>query len=179
MIKFLARRAANAMERKYNYDSTYLREVADVSRGGALRLSLLSLLSGYDKGAPVDLWAGAAVASTREGDCGPCLQLVIDMALEKGANPGCLRAALQQDFDAARLTGLGFRFAQAAIADGSELDSLREEIIGQYGEQAVISLSITAATSRSWPVVKRGLGHGRACQAVEIDNTKIELITAG
>lgn len=176
MIRYLANRMADAMQSRYDYDGTYLREVASVSSGGALRLGLfLPMLSGYSAGCPVDLWAGAAVASTREGDCGPCLQLVIDMAIERGANPDALCTTLQGHPEAAGLTGLGFRFALAAITDDESLEDLRTEIRRSFSEKAVISLSITAATGRAWPVIKRGLGHGHLCQSVRIDRKTVDL----
>ena len=177
MIKYLVNRAADTMRRRYNYDATYLREVADVSGGGALRIGLLlPMLSGYRAGCPVDLWAGAAIASTREGDCGPCLQLVIDMAIESGANPDGLRTALQGDPAAAGDTGLGFRFALAAINDDENLEELRSEIRRKFSDRALVSLSITAATGRTWPVIKRGLGHGHLCQSVRIDQKPVNLV---
>lgn len=176
MIRYIANRMADAMQARYDYDGSYLREVADVSSGGALRLGvLLPLLSGFRAGCPVDLWAGAAVASTREGDCGPCLQLVVDMAIERGANAGDLRTALEGDHAAAGLAGLGYRFALAAIADNDTLETLRREVRERFGEKAVVSLAITAATGRAWPVIKRGLGHGKVCQAVEIERQTLRL----
>ena len=176
MMTTLAKRAARAMDRRYGYDASYLPEVATVSAGGALRLSVfLPLLSGYRAGAPVDLWAGAVIASTRDGDCGPCLQLVIDMALEQGANPAALRDALEGRLHEAGITGLGYRFGLAAISGAEDLPSLRQRIRDEFSEQALVSLSITAATGRAWPVVKRGLGHGMACTAVSIDHQRLSL----
>jgi len=177
IIRYLANRAANAMERSVNYDATYLREVAATSEGAALRLGLLPQLSQYRDGAPIDLWAGAAVASTRDGDCGPCLQLVVDMATNQGANAGALEQALKGNWSAAGQTGLGFRFAEAAISGNGELDALRDEIEHEFGKRAVVSLSISSATARCWPVIKRGLGHGKVCQAVKIGDSVVNLKT--
>ncbi|NND67702.1 MAG: hypothetical protein HKN19_08955 [Halioglobus sp.] len=135
---------------------------------------LLPLLSGYRGDAPIDLVAGAAVASTREGDCGPCLQLAVDMALEEGAHPENLHRALAGDLAGAGDTGLGYRFARAAIEDGAELALLREEIVASHGESAVVALSLAAATGRTWPVIKRGLGHGQACRLVTVGDVTVE-----
>lgn len=180
MIRYLANCAADLMQRRYEYDGSYLREVAQVSRGGALRLGvMLPLLSGYRSGVPVDLWAGAAVASTRDGDCGPCLQLVVNMALEQGADAQALRAILQGSQEETGVTGLGYRFALAAINDGPELDTLRGVIGERYGERALVSLSIAAATGRAWPVIKRGLGHGQVCRAVTVAGQNVDLAASG
>jgi len=174
MLRFLVRRVVAAMRKRYDYDGSYLDEVAAVSSGGALRLMLLPLLSQYRGSAPIDLAAGAAVASTREGDCGPCLQLAVDMALEEGASPDDLRRALAGDTAGAGDVGLGYRFARAAIEDGAELADLRSEVITRHGEGAVVALSLAAATGRTWPVIKRGLGHGQACRLVTVGEVAVE-----
>lgn len=175
MIRFFTRRAAAQMQQRYDYDADYLNDVADASGGAALRLGLLPLFSQYSAGVPADLWAGTAVGSTLDGDCGPCLQLVVNVALEREVSAEALRAALSGDWDSAGNVGLGMRFARAAINDSPELDALREEIAGQFGEQAVVTLSIVAATGRSWPVIKRGLGHGKVCQQVRIDEVVVKI----
>lgn len=176
MLRFMVRRVVTAMRKRYGYDGSYMEEVAAVSSGGALRLMLLPLLSQYRGSAPIDLVAGAAVASTREGDCGPCLQLAVDMALEQGACADGLRRALAGDPAGAGDTGLGFRFARAAIEDGAVLAQLREEIVARYGESAVVALSLAAATGRTWPVIKRALGHGQACRRITVGDVVVEAV---
>lgn len=175
MIGFFTRRGVAQMQRRYDYDASYLNDVAQVSGGAAVRLGMLPLLSQYSAGVPADLWAGTAVGSTLDGDCGPCLQLVVNVARERGVAARELRAALNGDWEAARNVGLGMRFAQAAIQDGSELEALRDEIAQQFGERAVATLAIVAATGRAWPVIKRGLGHGKVCQSVRIDDLDVQI----
>lgn len=175
MIKYVTAKVANAMQRRYNYDASYMREVAAVSSGGAVRLGLLPLFSQYSAGVPAALWAGTAIGSTLDGDCGPCAQLVVDTALERGVPAELLRAGLAGDWPNAGLVGLGMRFARASISDSPELDEVREEIRDQFGDRAIVTLSIAAATGRSWPVIKRGLGHGKICQSLRINDVNVDL----
>lgn len=173
MIRFFTRRAAAQMQQRYNYDADYLNHVAEASPGAAVRLGMLPLFSQYSAGVPADLWAGAAVGSTLDGDCGPCLQLVVNVARERDVDADQLSAALGQDWSSAGNVGLGMRFAQAAINDTLELELIRSEIAEKFGEKAVVTLSIVAATGRTWPVIKRGLGHGNVCQSVRVDGVEV------
>lgn len=168
MLKWILHLLTRKMERTYSYDSTYLHEIIDASTGAALRFSALPLMSQYRGGAPAELWAGAALGSSLEGDCGPCVQLTVDHALEAGVEPDLLRACLQRDFGAAGITGLGFRFAEAAIAGDPAVDTLRAEIENNFGKTAVLSVAYATATSRAYPVLKRALGHGLACQHINL-----------
>jgi hypothetical protein len=174
MLKRILHRLAAKMERAYDYDNTYMHEMIDVSTGAALRFSALPLMSQYRGDAPAELWAGAALASSLDGDCGPCAQLTVDYALEAGVRPELLRACLRRDFEAAGLTGLGFRFAEAAIADDLAAHELRDEIEQNFGKSAVLAVAFATATSRAYPVLKRALGHGQACRQIALGAGPLE-----
>lgn len=167
MIRWLLHKMTRGFEARYQYNGDYMHEVYDISTIAGLRLSMLPVLSQY-RGPNIDIWAGAALASTLDGDCGPCAQLVVNMALEAGANPEHLSQCVQGDAASAEAVGLGFRFAKAAINDLIETDDLREEIITGYGKEASLAAAFTAATSRAYPVLKRALGKGSACTALNI-----------
>ena len=168
MIKLILHHFTRKMERRFNYDARYLHSIIDDSLAAALRLSVLPCLSQYDGGGHHTLWAGAALASTLDGDCGPCAQLIIDTALQKGVSEHVLRACLKRDFEQAGVAGLGFRYAQAAISGDPVADDLRKEIEAAHGKNAVLAAAYAAATGRAWPVLKRAMGHGTACQRLTI-----------
>ena len=174
MLKWLLHRAFDRFAKVADYDTTYLHELTDVSSSAAVRYLGLPMLSQMSDPAP-EVWAGAALASVLEGDCGPCVQLVVNGALRADQDPEKISACLGRDFEAAGDMGLGFRFAEAAISDGQDLPALREEIIEKYGEKAVISASYAAATCRAYPVMKRGLGHGQICQAVDVNGLRVQV----
>lgn len=174
MLDWLIHKAISSWSRSYNYDATYLHEIADVSSAAALRFMGLPLLSQMQQPSPA-LWAGAALGSVLDGDCGPCAQLIVDDAVRAGVDTGLLHACLAGRYDEAGPVGLGFRFAVAAMADTSDLDSTREEIERTYGQLAVISVSYAAASCRAYPVLKRGLGHGALCQKIELDGASLNV----
>lgn len=175
MIKFLLHRATRNMERQWNYDCSYMHEIIDVSAAAGLRLGLLPLFSQYRGDAPAELWSGAVLASTLDGDCGPCAQLIVDMALSLGVPANALRAAIAGNAEAAGTVGLGYRFAQAAICDAPEAATLRDEIAAEYGERAVVACAFAAASGRVYPVLKRALGHGAACRRLDFGGQAMEL----
>ena len=168
MLKWILHRMTRKFERAYDYDGTYMHEIIDSSAGAGLRLSALPFISGYRDGAPAELWAGAALASTLDGDCGPCAQLTVDFAIEAGVHPAALRACLAGEYEKADLAGLGFRFARAAISDDPETDTLRSEIVRRFGQRALVAVSFATASARAYPVLKRAMGHGAACRRLEV-----------
>ena len=74
MIKWMLHAMARRMTEETGYDNTYLHEIIDTSTSAALKFLGLPMLS-QTKGPNVELWAGAALGSVLDGDCGPCAQL--------------------------------------------------------------------------------------------------------
>ncbi len=176
MIRHLLKRAIRRFGDRYGNDTGYMTHVTDISTSAGVRLSLLPLYTQFR--GPVaarDVWAGAVLGSTLEGDCGPCVQLVVDMAQEAGVAGRDLALCLQGRLEEAGDAGLGVRFALAAIADGPDLDALREQIARRFGEEAVIACAFAASGGRIYPVLKRGFGYGKTCARVQIGGEMIGL----
>ena len=71
--------------------------------------------------------------------------------------------------------GLGFRFAEAAIKADPMADKFRSEIAREFGEKCALSCAFAAASGRIYPVLKRGMGHGQACQRLDFGDTIVTL----
>ncbi|MFN3214085.1 MAG: hypothetical protein ACE37M_13355 [Henriciella sp.] len=173
MIKWILRRGARAFGRAYDYDVGYMLDVINTSAGAGLRLSGFPMISQYR--GPKDaklVWVGAIFASTLEGDCGPCAQLVVDMALRAGADPADLQSCFEGDPQRAGDVGLGFQFAMAAIGGDLNVEDFQRQIEAKHGRRGLIAASFAAGSGRFYPVFKRGLGYGHACQQICFDNIK-------
>ena len=170
MIRWFLNQQMKAYEREFNYDMSYARDVLDTGLGAFWTFSRILSISSYRKDAPLDAWYAAKIAATIAADCGPCTQLVVDMAARDGVNTTNLRAILANDEQAMTPdAALGFRFAQAVIArDLPKADTLRAEVTRRWGRRGLVSLALTMAASRVFPDVKYVLGHGHACTLVRL-----------
>ncbi len=175
MIKLILGKLLRNFGRSHAYDITYMLEVNDIWPGAALRYLGLGAVSQM-KGPVPEVWAGAALASTLDGDCGPCAQLIVEMAVKAGVSEAQIAACLARDLEAAGPAGLGFRFAEAAISGDIQADALRDEIRAVHGEKAVIACAYAAASGRAYPVMKRALGHGMACQKIALGDRQLAIV---
>lgn len=174
MIRSILHKGTRTFERRFGYDASYQHEIIDIDPRAGARLAGFQMLSNYRGPASArDIVLGAFIGSTIEGDCGPCAQLTVDMALAAGADPHAVRACLAGQ-DAGDLT-VGYRFAQAAIAGGANLDALRDRIRAAHGPRAVVAATFAAAFGRTYPVLKRGMGHGQACQRLKVGDMAVDM----
>ena len=173
MLKSWLHRYTRKFERRYNYDAIYLHDMADISPTSFLRFAVMQTAGGaWQSDAPLKPWCAAAIAGALIEDCGPCVQIAADMAVEAGM-PGDVIAALLSGKPTDADAQLGFDYARALLKASPELDALRDQIESKWGKRAVLAISLRAMTSRNFPVLKRALGHAKMCQRVRIGNDDV------
>jgi hypothetical protein len=169
MLNRLIARRLEAFERAFRYDASYLHEILEVSRRAFVRVARLQGMAAHREGIPAAPWYAAKLVATLHEDCGPCTQLVADMALRAGVAPALVSAVVggrEEAMDAE--VRLAHRFARAVLARDPAADDLREEVIQRWGRPGLVSLALGITVSRMYPTLKYALGHGRACSAVRI-----------
>ena len=175
MFKFLLHRVVTRMERRYDYDATYLHELVDTSTAGAVRYFTAQAYGRWQGPVPRDAWHAAAIGAALVEDCGPCVQIAADRAVEAGM-PGATIKALLSDEPADTDAKLGFDFARALLTAADDLDSLREAVDARWGRRGIVALATMAMYSRNFPVLKRALGHARTCQRVRVAGAEIAVV---
>lgn len=172
MLKWFLHRYLRGVEKRYGYDATYMHELTDLSTGAFRRFMKMQLAGRWRGGAPRDAWFASGIAGALVEDCGPCVQIASDMAMEGGMKGEVICALLcgtATDGDAQ----LGFDYGRALLLGSENLDALRETIAGKWGRKALIGMSLAAMTSRNYPVLKRAMGHAKTCQRVRIGTADI------
>jgi len=178
VLKALLHAITGRFAKRYDYDVSYMRDLIDTDPAAFFAFSKVQGLAGYRKGPPEAVVAAALVGTLAE-DCGPCTQIVVRMAEEKGVSPKVLKAVLEGDEagmgpDAA----LAWRFARASLArDMNAADPLRDEIVERWGGKALASIALAIASARVYPTVKYALGHGKTCSKVMVKGEAVAPVT--
>jgi hypothetical protein len=169
MIRWFLRRQMAAFERTWNYDTSYMLEVIDADPRALIAFSKVLPMANYHKDVPLPSYYAAKIVGAMTEDCGPCTQLVIDMAQRAGVDPAILRALVARDVTAMPFeVALAVRFAEASLHRAPEVDDLREEIVRRFGKRGLVSLAFAITAARIFPTLKYALGHGRACTRLTI-----------
>jgi hypothetical protein len=172
MLKWFTHRYIRGMEKRYGYDATYMHEFVDASFTGFRRFMKMQAAGSWRGDAPANAWWAAGIAGALVEDCGPCVQIGTDMAVEAGMSGEIVKALLSgtpTDADAQ----LGFDYGRALLNGSDRLDDLREQIERKWGKSALTAISLQAMTTRNYPVMKRALGHAKTCQRVRVGNVDI------
>ena len=169
MIKWFMRRQLAAFERNWNYDAPYLRDLVEADPRAAMAFAKVTGLSTYRKDVPPAAYFAAKIIATMAEDCGPCTQLMVDMAERAGVDAITLRSIITGDVenmpeDAALAAG----FADASLRHAPEAEAMREEIVRRWGPRALVSLTFALVAARIFPTARYAMGHGQSCMRITV-----------
>jgi hypothetical protein len=173
IARFLCQKI-EVFENKYDYDASYLRELLKLSGSAFWRFTLIAVAAHFRKNVPLAAWYAARIIASRGENCGPCTQLVIDMARAARVEDSVLQAILQDDLSAmGDDAALAYRYARAAVAHRPDIGLLCDEVRVRWGSPALASLAFAATTSRLFPMLKYALGHGQRCERITVGGRTI------
>jgi len=151
-----------------NMDYAY--HLRDVAPGRLWRFSMIRVVEGGRKVTPPAIYHAAGMAAAMVEDCGPCVQIHVNLALKDRVDAEVLRALAARRLDRVPAeVALAFSYGDA-VSRGIMADEMRDEIRAKWGELGLIELAFTIATARFYPALKRGMGYAHACERVVIDN---------
>ncbi|WP_339735977.1 carboxymuconolactone decarboxylase family protein [uncultured Gimesia sp.] len=155
-------------ETRYQYDSTYLRELLVESPDGYAKFVAFKPLACHQEQLDPETYWIAKLAAMQVEDCGECLQLNVRFALESHVSREIIEAVLQGgDGLSEELRDL-YDFA-VQVASSSEIDSaLERRIQSRFDRGALLELGICIATAKVFPTIKRAAGYANRCRLIEI-----------
>lgn len=175
MFRWLYTLWLNKFERDWDYDVSYMRTILEECGPAALApMQSAAKISAYRRDVPPDVYSTAALLATRNGDCGPCLQLGVRMAQQAGVSNETIRAVLAGDRHAMpEAVQFAYDYTKGVLArDGWEV-AAREELRKRYGPRAIVSLSYAIAMGGFYPAFKYALGVGHACQRIRVGDVDV------
>jgi len=178
VIRSVLHRSIGRFERHYGYDAAYMHEILDASVGAFIKLTLAQMMNLHREGAPPDAVYAARITTARHQDCGPCAQLIVNMALEAGVTPVIVRAIVARDLANLPVDArLGLTLADAVHAHAST-DVPRSEALQRYGKRGLVTLAYAIASTQTYPTLKRVLGHAHTCERLRVDGEIVPAVRA-
>jgi hypothetical protein len=156
-------------EKAWDYDASYMRDL--LRAGPEVLRKFQGMMSIVDvHAAPKEALFAAQTLGVLDGDCEPCVQVGVDIALAGGLDPAVVRAVLTGDQTAMSDTVLlAWRFARASLAkDPAGLEPYRREILARWGEKGLTAIALSITVGRMYPTLKYPLGYGHPCQKATV-----------
>jgi hypothetical protein len=161
-----SRQAFQEFGQHFDYDVSYLLELADASPDAFRAFEAAMPMSRVQKIAPIEAVQIAKIAGMRAQDCGPCTELCLKIAREAGVAEAVIQGALRG--------GKGLGAEQRDIHDYARAVALNEEmdpellprLEARLGKAALAEIAVNLVGIRIHPTLKRALGHAKSCALI-------------
>jgi alkylhydroperoxidase family enzyme len=149
----------------------YLRQLVRDAPGAFVAFARARPFLDHRGSLPADAHHVARIAATRAEDCGTCVQITVNVARQAGVAPAVVRAAaLDRPHELPAHLAAVHRFATAvARADTVAAEEERAAVRARYGDAGIAELAVAIAGARTFPTLKRALGHAIACERVQLE----------
>lgn len=172
MIRYALNKMLLAMKRRYDYDVRYQQDILKADLGAFLKFMGLQAMSAHAGNLPAGPLFAARLRAIIWDDCGPCTQLVVNMALEAKLDADIVRAIIERDMNSLpEEIALVLRFTELVLAHDPEADDLREDIRARWGEGGLIAIGFAIGSYRVYPALKYALGYGKSCSRVQVSKS--------
>ncbi|PVE23639.1 hypothetical protein DC522_14400 [Microvirga sp. KLBC 81] len=170
MLYRLLRFGLERFEKRWSYDAGYLKDIAVASPPATLRF----LLSNHPKPSrsvlPPEAYHAARLSAVLQEDCGPCAQLMIDMAIADGVKAESIVAIVEKRYVELSPVVAAVCEYVSSVCRGENAEELVEELRKHVPEKGLIALLFAASEARAYPFLKRGLGQAKACGLLRIQD---------
>lgn len=167
MLRALLKPAFERFANRYDYNVDYMSQMDAGSPGILAKMALLVPLSNHNKVAPKNAYFTAKLVGTKHADCGPCLRLVCNMAIEAGVPNAILLKVLQAPQELPEELAQVAAYALAVVTqDHEQLAELQPKMQQDWSDGALAEISLAIAFGSFYPTIKRGLGSATACEPV-------------
>lgn len=174
MIRYIFNKMLLTMKKRYDYDVRYEQDILKADRGAFLKFMGFQTMSSHSGNLPAGPLFAARIRAIIWDDCGPCTQLVVNMALEAKVDPDIVHGIIDRDLN--KLPddiALVVRFTELVLAHNPEADDLRTQIVDLWGNEGLITIGFAISSYRVYPALKYTLGYGTACSRIQVNDASL------
>ena len=169
MLRWFLHRKLDGQEKLLGESMDYLRFVLDRSPAKFLRFASIMPFANSRRRLPAEAWYVAQIVAMKREDCGPCLQITVNLAAQDNVDRQLLRNVLAADYNVLTQELKDVADFTESVVTSMDDDELRGRVLQHYGEQGLIEMSYAIASSRIPPTVKRTLGFAKSCKLVSVE----------
>lgn len=170
MLRAIIRRRLDREEKNLGQSLDYLRYMVRVSLRAFFKFVKIMPMATYQRVLPVEAYYVARLVATRHEDCGPCVQIEVNLAKRDNVDTEIIRYVLAKDVNSLppNLSDV-YRFTESVVVDKGDNEALREKLRQHFGEEGLVELAMAISSCRVFPTMKRALGYAKSCSLVRIE----------
>lgn len=153
----------------YDYDTTYMKEMLKVSPTAFEKFEAFLPMASFVNNAPKEVIYLAKITAMKNEDCGACLQLNVDMAIEAGVNKDIIKEIVFNEGKnlPSSLKDI-YEFTLLVSNNKTIEDTFYDKIYETYSKEVMVEISLAIAAAKVFPAIKRVLNDIKSCSVIQI-----------
>ncbi len=175
MLKWFLGRQLRKFERAYDYDMAYAHAMLEANPKSLFVLQRVGGMASYHGTLrPRAAHLAKLVGSIHE-DCGPCVQLGVKLCQQAGIPDPMIEAVVRSEATNDPDVDLVIAYCRTVLADGPEQAALRDQLVARFGQDGLTAVAFVVTAGRTYPMLKKLLGHGVCALHVDVGGESVPL----
>ena len=156
-------------ESHYDYDTSYMKEMLKENPKAFETFEAFLPMSVFVNKSPKDVIFIAKLTSMKNEDCGACLELNINMAIEAGVNKDIIKEILfNEGKNLAKELKTVYDFS-LKVGNKEDIDEeLYANMNSLYTKDVIVEIALAIASTKIFPTIKRVLNDIHSCANVKV-----------
>lgn len=153
----------------YNYDITYMKEMLKANPKAFEVFQNFLPMASFKEKASAQIVFVAKLTSMKNEDCGKCLQLNVDMALEAGVNKDIVKEVVFNEGQNLPKELKDIYDFSLLISKNEQVPSfLYDKINEKYSKDVLTEIALAIASAKVFPAIKRVFDDFHSCSVIQL-----------
>lgn len=153
----------------YNYDTTYMKKMLETNFDAYANFEAFLPMASFKKETPDDIMFVVKLTSMKNEDCGGCLQLYVDMAIEAGVNKEIINEIIfNQGKNLSTILKEVYDFTLAVSNKETIESKTYDKMNKKYSKAIMTEIALAIASTKVFPTIKKVLNDFHSCSMIQI-----------
>lgn len=153
----------------YDYDTSYMKEMLQVNPKAFETFQNFLPMASFVEKTPKEVIYVVKLTSMKNEDCGQCLQLNVDMAIEAGVDKEIIKEVIfNEGKNLPKELKEVYDFT-LAVGNNEEIDSnIYDKINKKYSRDIMTEIALAIASTKIFPTIKRVMNDFHSCSVIQL-----------
>ena len=153
----------------FNYDTTYMQTMLKENVNAYATFEAFLPMASFKEVTASDVIFVVKLTSMKNEDCGACLQLNVDMAVEAGVDKEIIKEVVfNEGKNLSKQLKEVYDFT-LAVSNNENIDSkIYDKMNEQYSKAVMTEIALAIASTKVFPAIKKVLNDFHSCSVIEI-----------
>lgn len=154
----------------YDYNTTYMKDMLKANPNAFETFQNFLPMASFCEKTPKDVMYTVKLTTMKNEDCGECLQLNVNMALEAGVDKQIIKEIVfNEGKNLPQSLKDIYDFTLAVLNEQTIDENLYDKIYFKYSKDIITEIALATAAAKVFPTIKKVLDNFHSCSVIKLE----------